>query len=63
MPERVVMEVLEDLGDTVILRCACGHVFMSSPCGEENVEWDDNFRCLFSTCPKCRRQHYNVEGN
>jgi hypothetical protein len=45
-------KLLKDGGDFVILLCNdCNKQFYSSPCGEDNVEWDEARKCLFSVCP------------
>jgi len=45
-------ELIEDRGDAVVLKCnECEEVFYSSPCGEDNVEWDKEKSCLVSVCP------------
>lgn len=48
-------KLLKDGGDFVILKCNdCNEVFYSSPCGEDNCEWDEERKCLVSVCPnKC----------
>lgn len=48
-------KLLKDGGDYAILQCTdCNEQFYSSPCGEDNVEWDGERGCLVSVCPnKC----------
>jgi hypothetical protein len=48
----VHFELIEDRGDAVVLKCkSCNTTFYSSPCGEDNVEWDKEKGCLYSVCP------------
>jgi hypothetical protein len=48
----MALNLVEDLGDAVVLKCTeCETVFYSSPCGEDNVEWDNKKECLVSVCP------------
>ena len=48
----MALNLVEDMGDAVVLKCTkCEAIFYSSPCGEDNVEWDNEKECLVSVCP------------
>ncbi len=54
--------LLRDGGDHTILKCTCcDEIFYSSPCGEDNVEWDEKRKCLVTTCPNgCSKKKNTV---
>lgn len=48
-----MLTLIEDEGDTCHYWCTCGTRFLASPCGEENVVFDEKLKCLVSRCPSC----------
>lgn len=46
------MTTLLHKDDATVMLCEKGHSFYVSPCGEENMEWDESVG-LYAVCPEC----------